>query len=43
MTIQGTGAFTLTPYTNQMAQRVILTLWEYVGSYLRLIANKIAS
>jgi hypothetical protein len=43
MTIQGTGAFTLTPYTNQMAQRVILTLWEYVGSYLRLIANKIVS
>lgn len=43
MSIPGTGAFTLTPYTNATAQTVVLTLWEYVGSYLRLIANKIAS
>lgn len=43
MTIDGTGAFTLTPYTNQMAQTVILTLWEYVASYMRMISAKIGS
>lgn len=42
MTINGSGAFTLTPYTNQFAQTVILTLWEYVGSYLRLISKKLS-
>lgn len=42
MVINGSGAFTLTPYTNQMAQRVILTLWEYIGSYLRMINNRLS-
>lgn len=43
MLINGSGAFTLTPYTNQMAQRVILTIWQTVASYLRIISRNLSS
>lgn len=37
MTINGTGAFTLAPFTGDNVQTVVLTLWQTVLSYLRMI------
>lgn len=43
MGIAGTGAFILTPYSNQLAQTVVLTTYEYVISYLRMIIKRLQS
>ena len=42
MSLSGSAAFTVIPYSNQNAQTVILTLWQTIISYLNLIKRKLS-